>query len=179
MNNPWVFNFQSYHHGKKELVWCYKKYKAFNAAVQQMEQLINQGKWSLGRKANHTELVEIFMPKSYWHSHVVKPFGVIAHYPQMVAWLERGDSDDPSDFEVWHQHKAEYGFKELKEWLNNKGTLDKAVKLQVEKEKTKKRKARAVVVVMESDEDQKNAKEAEEKKAGVRTLRSCTNFYSQ
>ena len=72
-------------HGKKGLVWCYKKYKAFNAAVQQMEQLINQGKWSLGRKANHTELVEIFMSKSYWHSHVVKPFGVIACYPQMVA----------------------------------------------------------------------------------------------
>ena len=71
--------------GKKGLVWCYKKYKAFNAAVQQMEQLINQRKWSLGRKANHTELVEIFMSKSYWHSHVVKTFGVIAHYPQMVA----------------------------------------------------------------------------------------------
>ena len=103
-----------------------------------MEQLINQGKWSLGRKANHTELVEIFISKSYWHSHVVKPFGVIACYPQMVACLEHGDSDDPSDFEVWHQRKAEYGFKELKEWLNNKGTLDKAVKLQVKKEKTKK-----------------------------------------
>jgi len=37
-------------HSKKGLVWCYKKYKAFNAAVQTMDQLSKQGKWPLAKK---------------------------------------------------------------------------------------------------------------------------------
>jgi hypothetical protein len=104
---------------KKGLRWCYKKYKAFNVAVQFMDQLSKEGKWPLAaKKPSHTELVEIFMSKSYWHSHVVKPFAVLACHPQMVTWLE-DEEDDLSDFDVWHLQKSEYGFKELKEWLKN------------------------------------------------------------
>ena len=118
---------------KKGLRWCYKKYKAFNAAVQLMDQMSRDGKWPLGaRKPGHTELVEIFMSKSYWHSHVAKPFGLVACHPQMVAWLD-DDDDGPSDFEVWNLQKSEYGFKELKDWLKNGGTLDKAAKGRMEK----------------------------------------------
>ena len=127
---------------KKGLVWCYKKYKAFNAAVQTMDQLSKQGKWPLAKKPSHTELVEIFLSKSFWHSHVVKPFAIVARYPQMVAWLEREDGDDPSDFEVWHLQKSEYGFKELKQWLGNDGTLDKAAKGRMEKAKGKGKKGK-------------------------------------
>ena len=59
---------------KKGLRWCYKNYKVFNAAVQSMDQMSRDGKWPLGaRKPGHTELVDIFMSKSYWHSHVAKP----------------------------------------------------------------------------------------------------------
>jgi len=123
---------------KKGLRWCYKKYKAFNGAVQFMDQLSREGKWPLAaKKPSHTELVEIFMSKSYWHSHVVKPFALIARYPQMVAWLE-DDEDGPSDFNVWHLQKSEYAFKELKEWLKNDGTLDKAAKGRLEKSTGKK-----------------------------------------
>jgi len=122
---------------RKGLIWCYKKYKAFNAAVQTMDQMSKQGKWPLAKKPSHTELVEIFLSKSYWHSHVAKPFAIVARYPQMVAWLEREDSDSPSDFEVWHLQKSEYGFKELKEWLANDGTLDKAAKRRLELSKDK------------------------------------------
>jgi hypothetical protein len=123
---------------KKGLKWCYEKYKAFNAAVQTMDQLSKQGKWPLAvKKPNHTELVEIFMSKSYWHSYVVKPFSGVAPYPQMVTWLEDGGN---SDFEVWHLQKSEYGFKELKEWLRNDGTLDKAAKGRLEKSEKEKGK---------------------------------------
>ena len=123
---------------KKGLKWCYEKYKAFNAAVQTMDQLSKEGKWHLAaKKPNHTELVEIFMSKSYWHSYVVKPFSLIAPYPQMVGWLE---DDGLSDFEVWHLQKSEYGFKELMEWLRNNGTLDKSAKGRLEKSEKEKRK---------------------------------------
>jgi hypothetical protein len=140
----------------KGLVWCYKKYKAFNAAVQLMDQLVMQGKWPLPKKPSQTELVEVFMSKSYWHSHVVKPFGVIARYPQMVAWLEREDSDSPDDFEVWHLQKSEYGFKELKEWISNDGTLDKRVKAKLEKAKARKGKGKRVI---ESDNEEEKLDE--------------------
>jgi hypothetical protein len=123
---------------KKGLKWCYEKYKAFNAAVQTMDELSKQGKWpSACKKPNHTELVEIFMSKSYWHSYVVKPFAVIARYPEMVAWLE---GDSLSDFEVWHLQKSEYGFKELKQWVINDGTLDKVAKRRLEKSEREKGK---------------------------------------
>ena len=143
---------------KKGLKWCYKKYKAFNAAVQTMDQLSSQGKWPLGKKAGHTELVEIFVSKSYWHSHIAKPFSIIARYPQMVAWLEDED-DGPSDFEVWHAQKSEYGFKELKEWLGNEGTLDKAAKGRLEKTREKKGKGKK-----EKEKEKGKGKEKEKEK---------------
>jgi hypothetical protein len=152
----------------KGLVWCYKKYKAFNAAVQLMDQLSTQGKWPLPKKPSLTELVEVFMSKSYWHSHVVKPFGVVARYPQMVAWLERQDSDDPGDLEIWHQTKSEYGFKELKEWLANDGTLDKITKAQFEKAKTRKGKAKQVI----GSDDEKDRKAKTRKGKGKRVMES-------
>jgi hypothetical protein len=141
---------------KKGLRWCYEKYKAFNGAVQSMDQLSKQGKWpSTVKKPNHTELVEIFMSKSYWHSYVVKPFAVIARYPVMVAWLE---DDGLTDFEVWHLQKSEYGFKELKEWLQNDGTLDKSAKARLEKsekEKGKKGKGKGKGKESQVDEGRK------------------------
>lgn len=117
----------------KGLRWCYKKYKAFNAAVQTMDEMFKKGKWPLPRKPNHTELVEIFLSKSFWHSHVTKSFSNVAGYPKMVEWLENEDDDGPSDFDVWHLQKSDYGFKELKEWLKNDGTLDRAAKGRLEK----------------------------------------------
>ena len=105
-----------------------------------MDQLLKQGKWPLAlKKPNHKELVEIFMSKSYSHSYVVKPFALVAPYPQMVAWIEDGGV---SDFEVWHLQKSEYGFKELKEWLRNDGTLDKSAKERLEKLEKEKRKGK-------------------------------------
>jgi len=59
-----------------------------------------------------------------------------------VAWLGHEDGDDPSDFEVWHLQKSEYGFKELKQWLGNDGTLDNAAKGRLEKAKGKEKKGK-------------------------------------
>ena len=75
------------------------------------------------------------MSKSYWHSYIVKPFSVIACYPQIVAWLE---DNGLSDFEFWHLQKSTYRFKELKEWLRNDGTLDKVAKGRLEKSEREK-----------------------------------------
>ena len=147
---------------KKGLVWSYKKYNAYNAASQLMDQLNKQGKWPLPKKASQTELVEIFMSKSYWHSHVWPAFHLIARYPQMVAWLEQEDSDDPSDFEVWHVQKSEYGFKELMEWIENDGTLDKPTMEKLEKAKGKRRKMKGKGKLKEDFDEDRGDVEKEE-----------------
>ena len=157
-------------HSKKGLRWCYKKYKAFNGAVQSMDQMTREGKWPLAiRRPGHTELVEIFMSKLYWHSHVVKPFALIACYPQMVAWLEDDSDDSPSDFEVWHIQKSEYGFKELKEWLKSDGTLDKAAKARLERliEKSKGKRGKGKGKEAEVDDGGKGKGKEKEKEVEV------------
>jgi hypothetical protein len=145
------------------LKWYYEKYKEFNAAVQTMDQLLKQGKWpSKAKKPNHTELIEVFMSKSYWHVYVVKPFGAIACYLQMVAWLE---DDGVSDFDVWHVQKSDYGFKELKDWLDKNGTLDKAAKERLkrsERGKGKKGKGKG----KETQVDSGKEKDLEEDDSG-------------
>ena len=132
-----------------------------------MDQMSKQGKWpSTTKKPNHTELVEIFMSKSYWHSYVVKPFRLVSRYPEMVGWL---DDDGRSDFEVWHVQKMEYGFKELKEWLKNEGTLDKVTKARMEKsgrEKGKKGKGKGKekeIIIDEGDEGEEENGKGKEK----------------
>ena len=111
-----------------------------------VDTLSSEGKWpSSVKRPSPTELIDVFMSRSYWHSHVAKPFSGISRYPLMVAWLERGEDDKPSDFDVWHQIRTSYTFKELKEWLKNDGTLDVAVKKKLEKKAGKAGKAKAVV----------------------------------
>ena len=164
---------------RKGLAWSYKKYKAYHAAIQLMDQLTKQGKWPLPRKPSQTELVEIFVSKSFWHSYVNKNFSRIASYPQMVSWLEREDGGDPSDFDIWHLQKSEYGFKELATWIANGGTLDKVAKSKWEKAIVKKGKAKGkakakgkgkmkaeerMVIDEEEEEEQEEEQEEEEEK---------------
>jgi hypothetical protein len=147
---------------KKGLVWLYKKYKAFNTAIQLMDQLSQQGKWPLPKKASRTEVIEIFVSKSFWHSHVVGNFNsVVGRFPQMVEWLEREEGDLPSDFEVWHLQKSEYGFKELELWIANDGTLDKVAKAKLEKAKAKKGKGKAKDKGKESDDSAEDKMEVD------------------
>ena len=43
-------------------------------------------------------------------------------YPLMKAWLE--EESESSDVDVWGVQKANYGFSDLKDWLDNGGTLE-------------------------------------------------------
>ena len=78
----------------------------------------------------------------------------------MIKWLECEENDHPSDLDVWHMQKSEYGFKELEDWIGNGGTLDKAVKKNVEKEKGKGK------AVEESDEGEKEFEKMEIEERG-------------
>jgi hypothetical protein len=112
------------HRNDSSLRMWYKKYKAWNDVVAKLDRLKAANQWTLP-DIGHTELINIFAGRSYWHSHVKKAFRDIHNYKPMVEWLERDDDDDePSDLHVWHSEKSYYTFKDLGIW-KKEGTLDK------------------------------------------------------
>lgn len=101
---------------------CYLVYKSLVKATV-MHKL--PGAW-LGPKMDQTEVIELFISKSFFHSHWKKNFTRVSDHPLMVEWLEKTTVDgEPSDKEVWgegfwSQGKAQFGFKELDRWLTAK-----------------------------------------------------------
>jgi hypothetical protein len=71
---------------------AYQKYKAFLVACSTLDELTGKGAWLI-KHSTQTDLIEVFVSKSFYHSHYHPLFSKLADYPQMVAWLEK-----PSEF---------------------------------------------------------------------------------
>ena len=89
----------------------YEKYKAHFEATQTYERMVSDGSWT-GKKLFAVNFIELFVSKSFWHSHVKKYFSKVANYPVMAEWLADGD-DKLSDLDVWGMEKSSYTFKDL------------------------------------------------------------------
>ena len=76
----------------------YQKYKAHLEASQTYERMVTDGSWT-GKKLYAVDFIELFVSKSFWHSHVKKYFSRVSNHPLMLDWLENGD-DRPSDLDV-------------------------------------------------------------------------------
>lgn len=130
---------------------AYEKYRAYLAAVATYDKKIAEGTWTL-KKLNKTDLIEIFVSRSFYFSHYRPCFGKLSEYPKMMTWLENGDEVD--DLEVWGMQKDDYVFKDLDFWLKNNGSLrmstekgkkvEKGKKKADEKEEGKKNKKKKV-----------------------------------
>ena len=107
--------------GEATLQVAYQKYEAFLAAFKKYTEMKNGGTWQ-GKKPTKTDLMEIFASKSYFHSHYNAFFPKVAGYHNLQAWL-RNSEDKESNEEVWGVHKEVYNFKDLKIFLENKGSL--------------------------------------------------------
>jgi hypothetical protein len=75
----------------------------------------------IGKKPSKTDIVEMVVSKSFFHSHYKPLFSKVSKYPEMLAWLE-GKGDKLSDIEVWGVKKSLYTFKDLQLWMEH-GTL--------------------------------------------------------
>jgi hypothetical protein len=105
----------------KSLAFAYLKYKSYNLAIQELNQLVSSGDYpATYRHATATEVVEIFISKTTWHSSYIPCFSKLANYPLMVEWLEKEDGDEPTDEDVWGYKKSSYSFVDLKAWLELK-----------------------------------------------------------
>ena len=74
--------------------------------------MVSDGTWA-GRKLTAVDLIELFVSKSFWHSHIKKYFSKVSNYPMLVEWLENEPEDRPSDVDVWGVQKSSYTFKDL------------------------------------------------------------------
>ena len=112
---------------------AYQKYKAYLEACHTYEMKVADGSW-IGNKLTAVDLIQLFVSKSFWHSHYKKLFSKVANYPDMVAWLENG-SDRPADIIVWGVEKSVYYFKDLEAFLEQKERKKGKGKLKAKDEK--------------------------------------------
>ena len=123
---------------------AYQKYKDYLEACQTYEKMLADGTW-LGKKLSSVDLIELFVSKSYWHSHFKPNFSKLSDYPLMVGWLEKDSEDLVSNLEVWGVEKASYNFKDLHAWLEQRKGKKKVKVTKVTKDdgggdKNKKKK---------------------------------------
>ena len=97
---------------------AYQKYKAFLVASHTLDNMLGNGTWLI-KRPTRTDLIEVFVSKSFFHSHYRRYFTQVADYPKMMAWLE-GQSES-EDVEVWGVKKVAYTFSDLNIWLENGG----------------------------------------------------------
>jgi hypothetical protein len=123
---------------------AYEKYKAYLEACRVYEGKVADGSWT-GRKLTGVDLIQLFVSKSYWHSHVKPLFSKVQNHPEMIKWLER-EKDRLSDEVLWGYKKGTYQFKDLKAYLEQKEKKKGKGKAKVNDEKSegssKKKKKR-------------------------------------
>jgi hypothetical protein len=101
----------------------YQKYRAHLEATQTYERMVADGTW-IGNKLSAVDFIELFVSKSFWHSHVKKYFSKVSDHPLMVEWLENG-AHRPSDVDVWGFEKSSYTFKDLDAYLQQAASKGK------------------------------------------------------
>jgi len=119
---------------------AYQKYKAFLVACSTLDSMVAGRTWTI-KRPSRTDLIELFVSRSYFHSHYRPLFSqVVNDHPQMVAWLE--GHPDSVDVDVWGVQKASYTFSHLSAWLDNGGAWasDNEDEHTVKKSKGKGRK---------------------------------------
>jgi hypothetical protein len=125
----------------KSICVAYSKYKAANAAVQVYDAIVSSGKWPRQyQNVTVTEIRQLFISKTVWHSLYVPCFQDIMKYEEMVAWLESNGNDVPDDGSLWGYTKTTYLCADLKAWLEER------------KKKEKKEMAKAKKALKKSDE---------------------------
>ena len=94
---------------------AYEKYKAYLEACRVYERKVADGSWTAS-KLTGSDLIQLFVSKSFWHSHYKPLFSKVSNHPDMIKWLE-GEKDRLSDEVLWGYEKGNYQFKDLKLYL--------------------------------------------------------------
>jgi len=102
---------------------AYEKYKAYLQASKTYGEMMSNKSW-VGDKLTGADIIQLFVSKSFFHSHYKKFFSKVSNYPDLVDWLE-GNPGAPSDEVLWGEEKASYTFKDLETFLEEHGRKKK------------------------------------------------------
>ncbi|KAF8238234.1 hypothetical protein L208DRAFT_1213958, partial [Tricholoma matsutake] len=81
------------------LCQAYEKYKAYLQAYKTYGEMMSNKSW-VGDKLMGADIIQLFILKSFFHSHYKKLFSKVSNYLDLVDWLE-GDPGAPSDEDLW------------------------------------------------------------------------------
>jgi hypothetical protein len=70
--------------GEVSLQIAYQKYKAFLTAIQTYNEMTTAGTWTV-KRPTRTDIIALFVSKSFFHSHYKRYFPKVAEYKEMVA----------------------------------------------------------------------------------------------
>ena len=94
---------------------AYEKYMAYLQACKTYGEMMANKSW-VGEKLTGADLIELFVSKSYFHSHYKKFFSKVSNYPDLADWLE-GSPTAPSDVDIWGEERGIYHFKDLEKFM--------------------------------------------------------------
>ncbi len=114
----------------------YQKFLAIAAAKKRIEEMINQGTWTL-EKPTEIDVIEIFVAKTVFYRSYAD-FGCLDHHSRLLKWLEGGE-DAPSNFSIWRDAQRTPNFADLAKYL---AEPEKASVLHSQSSQQVKRKAR-------------------------------------
>ena len=85
-----------------------------------------EGRWPKQyQRVTVTEIRQLFISKTVWHSLYVPCFQDITKYDDMVAWLEATGDDVPDNETLWGFDKPTYFCSDLKGWLEARKKKEK------------------------------------------------------
>ena len=151
--------------GDVSLSLAYQKYRAFLIAFQTYEDMVKTDTWTIARLTK-TNIIELFVSKSFFHSHYKRYFPKVAEHEDMMGWLNE-DEDRVCDIDVWGIKKNVYTFTDLALWLENGGTLeveDQDYDGKKKKATKGKEKRKEKVKVQEKRKDKGKEREHEKEK---------------
>ncbi|KAF8237576.1 hypothetical protein L208DRAFT_1213568, partial [Tricholoma matsutake] len=85
--------------GDVSLQIAYQKYKAFLTVFQTYEEMVKAKTWTI-QQPTKTNIIELFVSKSFFHSHYKCYFPKVAEHDEMVLWLSE-DEDRLCDVDLW------------------------------------------------------------------------------
>jgi hypothetical protein len=144
---------------------AYQKYKAYLVASQALDDMLGNRTWTI-KRPTRTHLIEVFVSKSFFHSHYRRYFPKVADYPKMMAWLE-GKSES-EDVEVWGVKKVTYTFSDLNVWLENGGKWELDNESEESEKVVKRGKGKGKGKELEKRKDKKKDKGHKKKESSKR-----------
>jgi len=116
-------------HNKQGLRFAWGRYLECSDAIKRARAMDEAGTWpaDIPSFTEHI-IIDIFIGKTTWYTNYIKifePINNISAFSNMKAWLDDEDPHPDDTEDVWGELLSSYKMEDLREWVNNNGSLKK------------------------------------------------------